>query len=348
VHGIGSSHKLSQAEKDKPAVDWAEVDVRRAFTEKSRKCFWWHAPKGVVSFIEQCVRTTSDSSHYGVAGKGLQQPQSEESNFEPQRHSWFTTRLRRLCGYAGVVVGEASNPGPAWCMYGERCPWHREKRCRFLHNGALDFWIVPQGDTVASLAQEVACLRLTLSAVQKELCATRQELADMRSTTAGTAVEPVTRPKSRKAGKRQRQKERKAAESGSFEEALEEHMGLLEESGPTGQTQSPALSLERIRSRPEGTWSPRPPSPRPEGTLSPRMQGTPKSPRGYPEDTARPPGLTGSAKAHQSHQEEVASPRTSQSSWMQSHKNSPAVSEAEPGEAGTDPEAAMRPHFDTQ
>jgi len=261
--------------------------IRHQMSSSTWWCWFLHRAADTRGKTSTVPGTTEEPEMDGdeetipeVETKGLQQPQSEESNFEPQRHSWFTTRLRRLCGYAGVVVGEASNPGPAWCMYGERCPWHREKRCRFLHNGALDFWIVPQGDIVASLAQEVACLRLTLSAVQKELCATRQELADMRSTTAGTAVEPVTRPKSKKAGKRQRQKERKAAESGSFEEALEEHMGLLEESGPTGQTQSPALSLERIRSRPEGTWSPRPPSPRPEGTLSPRMQGAPKSPRG--------------------------------------------------------------------
>jgi len=45
-----------------------EAEDEKHSQRRAEKGFWWQSPKGVVSFIEQCVRTTSDSSHYGVAG----------------------------------------------------------------------------------------------------------------------------------------------------------------------------------------------------------------------------------------------------------------------------------------
>jgi len=248
--------------------------------------------------------------------ESMQKLQEKDNICEPQRHSWFASRLRRLCGYAGVVVGEASNPGPAWCMYGERCPWHRERRCRYLHNGALDFWTFPE---VPPLTEEVAGLRSAVEELQKELCATRQELADIRNRMDNTMAEPESKAVSKHTEKRQRQKARRAAENRSFEQDLAAHNRLIEEAEPQG----PLETTRPNRGTPERSCSSWMSSPRPacssghtqnatNSVGDDRKAGFGDEELGHPEATARPPGLGSGAATPISDTEDAAS----EESWM--------------------------------
>jgi hypothetical protein len=278
---------------------------------------------------------------------------------EPQRHSWFASRLRRLCGYAGVVVGEASNPGPAWCMYGERCPWHKERRCRYLHNGALDFWTFPEAP---SLTEEVAGLRSAVEELQKELCATRQELTDLRARIDSPAAEPETKAVSKKAEKRQRQKARRAAENRNFEQDLAAHNSLMEEAAPQGHQQLKMTSWPVQCGTSERSSSSRRSSPRPASSFGHTQNaanpaGDESQARfgdgelGHPEATARPPGLNSEAATPRSDTED----NVSEVSWMRRPSSESATREREnhrresgdaaPSQAGTDPWVGWRPQL---
>jgi hypothetical protein len=104
--------------------------------------------------------------------------------------------------------------GPAQCWWGTQCPWHQEKRCRFLHEGILDM-MGPQGATLCMTCNEPS------ERLEKEVRAMKEVVEELLREVRSLKQEQKERQEARteaKRRKKERQKERRTSKKLEREE----------------------------------------------------------------------------------------------------------------------------------